>query len=197
MKMTYKIVYRPNAEDRIAATSKDIDFLCVDNKLHIRLRDYDHEEVIHGFVNKLTYVVTYLFQRAVVSGELTTNIFEKFVNSDTSLKNLSSWLETVYEYNGKSFKGLKISENYRKIKKSVATPLGSFMTGTCPLKDGITYGDIDFFASSLNFIPIEELILNDSLDIVISKDVVKDTYTKFTNKSKKVKKDKLEYIPLF
>ena len=186
MKMIYKIVYNPTTEDSTPVTSKNISFICSDDKIHLRLRDYDHEEVIHGFINKLTYVVTYLFQRAVISDELTDNIFEKFVNSDESLKKIEMWLKSIYLANGKTLKGLKISRNYRKIKKSVATPLGSFITGTCPLKDGITYGDIDFFASSLNFIPIEELILNDSLDIVISKDVVKDAYTKFTNKSKVV-----------
>lgn len=197
MKMTYKIVYNPTTDDSTPVTSKNISFICSDDKIHLRLRDYDHEEVIHGFINKLTYVVTYLFQRAVISDELTNNIFEKFVNSDESLKKIEMWLKSIYLANGKTLKGLKISRNYRKIKVPHSTPLGSFLPGTCPLKDGLSYGDLNFLQDTLRFIPLEELILNDSLDIVISKDVVKDSYTKFVNKSKKVKKDKLEYIPLF
>lgn len=197
MKMTYRIVYNPTADDTIPATSKDIPFVCSDNNIHIRLRDYDHEEVIHGFINKLTYIVTYLFQRAVITGELTDNIFEKFVNSDESLDGLVWWLKSIYISNGKTLKGLKISKNYRKIKVSHSTPLGSFLPGTCPLKDGLVYGDLKFLQETFRFIPLEELILNDSLDIVISKDVTKDSYTKFVNKSKKVKKTELEYVPLF
>lgn len=194
-KLTYKIIYNPNNEELEAAISKDINFLCADNKLHIRLRDYDHEEVIHGFVDKLTYIVTYLFQRNVQTGKLTNNILENFVNSDYAVKDLNMWLTSVFSTEGKTFKGLKISRNYRKI--SNYSLLGSFSEGACPLKDGMTYGDLQFFAESLRFVPLEEFILNDAIDLVITKSTVKNSYTKFVNKAKKSKKEKLEYIPLF
>ena len=85
--MNYKIIYTPNIDDGVQALDRDINFLCADNKLHIRLRDYDKEEVIHGFIDKLTYVVTYLCQRVTRQDLLTNNIIEKFVKfHDYSLK---------------------------------------------------------------------------------------------------------------
>ena len=197
MKMTYKIVYNPELEDYTPAVAKDINFMCSDGRLHIRLRDYDHEEVIHGFINKLTYLVTYLFQRQIITDGLTNNIIEKFVKNDSDFIEVQEWLCNLFWEYGKNLKGLKISKNYRKIKKDVETPLGSFLPGTCPLECGLRYGNIRFFEDSLRMFPMEEFLLNDAVEIVISKETVKESYSKFTNKKKKVKKERLEYIPLF
>lgn len=196
--MNYKIVYNPMMDDHTSSLDKGINFLCSDGKLHIRLRDYDHEEVISGFINKLTYFVTYLFQRMPHPENVTNNIIEKFVKNDKSLSEFDSWLQSVFLLIGQKYKGLKISRNYRKIQTSYSTPIGSFLPGSCPLKDGLTYGETTFFGDSLGMIPLEEFLLNESIDLVITKEVSKNNYTKFVNKKKKVKKEKsLEYIPLF
>ena len=194
---TYKLVYTPATEDNCIATAKDINFLCTDGKVHVRLRDYDHEEVIHGFVDKLTYAVTYLFQRVVVQESVTNATIEKLFNSDDSLKIINDWVINMFSEAGKECKGLKISKNYRKIKKAKETPLGSFLPGTCPLVNGVTFGDIRFLDTSMNFMDFGTLLLDDSIDIVITKEITKDRYTKFSNKKKKVSKKELEYIPLF
>lgn len=192
MKLTYKIVYAPDAEDYTKVTDKDINFLCSDSKLHIRLRDYNTEEVIHGFINKLTYLITYLFQR-----NINTNDIDNFVNNDSSIKQLNSWLESLFYSLDKNYKGLKILQNYRKIKLTQPTPCGGFSKGACPLMDGITYGDISFFNNKLTVVNLETFLLNDAIDLVITKDTSRDSYKKFTNKVKRVKKNTLEYIPLF
>lgn len=194
MLLTYKIVYTPNKDTKQSILDNSVNFLCSDDKIHIRLRDYDHEEVIHGFIDKLTYAITYLFQRAVIQEPITNNIIEKVVNSDDSLKILNDWVVSLF----KGCKGLKVSKNYRKIKKNKETPLGSFLPGTCPLINDVSYGDIQFLNRAWNILEFYDILLNDAIDIVITKDVSKSCYEKFTNKQvRKVKKNKLEYIPLF
>jgi len=192
--LTYKIVYSPNL-DTHTNILKTVDFTCSDGKLHLRLRDYDHEEVICGFINKLTYLVTYLFQRSANKNDLTTKTIEEVVKNDESFVALNSWLKSNFANIGKKYKGLKITKNYRKI--SECNPSGSFVEGTCPLKNNTTYGDLDFFHQSLRGFGIENFLFNDAVELVISKVKVKDSYKKFHNKAKKSKKETLEYIPLF
>ena len=192
MKLTYKIVYNPLMDLRISALDRNISFVCSDNKVHVRLRDYDHPEVISGFINKLTYLVTYLFQRSIDIS------IDDFISKDDSFKALNDWLKANFIAAGKKYKGLKISKNYRRISKEKANPLGSFEIGTCPLKNDITYGDLDFFHCSLIGLGIENFLFNDAIELHITKVKHIDSYKKFHNKElKKVKKETLEYIPLF
>ena len=196
MALIYKVVYTPNKDTKTLAIDSDINFLCSDKKLHIRLRDYDHEEVISGFINKLTYVITYLIQRCDVGTKSDDEIISNFVKNDTDFKNIDAFLQQVFSSRGLDYRGIKISKSYRKVKTSKNT-LGSFKEGTCYLEDNCKFGDFTFLTNSLG-LDFVAFLLNDAVDLVITKDSLNNSYTKFVNKKlRKVNKNKLEYIPLF
>ena len=198
MALVYKVVYTPNKDTKQNVLDSSVNFLCSDDKLHIRLRDYDHEEVISGFVNKLTYVITYLIQNYVAGNKSDEEVIDSFVKNDAAFCEISLWLNEEFTSRGVNYKGIKLSKSYRKVKKN-SKSLGSFKEGTCYLEGGCKFASFENFALSLGIVNLGTFLLNDAIDLVIVKDTSKKScYTKFTNKQvKKVKKNKLEYIPLF
>lgn len=198
-KFTVKISYNPSKDNNTNILDK-VNFLCVDKKIHIRLRDYDHEEVIHGFINKLTYIITYLFQRNALMMDSTNKEIKKFMDSDDALLCLEDAVNTLFKNPIRylDFTGFNIKPNYRKIKKDVPTPLGSFSYGTCPLKNGCTYSDLNFLIDFFKLDSLEEFLTNDALELIICKDVQIKSYDKFVKKEniKILNKNELKYIPL-
>ena len=57
--LTCSVLYTPSKND-LAIDSDNLKYLCRDNKIHIRFRDYNKKQVIRGFESKLTYLLTYL-----------------------------------------------------------------------------------------------------------------------------------------
>ena len=199
MKLTCKVAH--NVVDMYHSVfEKDINFLCSDNTLHIRLREYDHEEVITGFINKLTYILTYLIQRNIIQGESADNIIKKFVKNDSDFLRINDELKYIFNQNGLPYAGITISKNYRKIKQSVKYPLGNFKPGTCYLEDSCKFSDLLGLLTAFH-ISLSRFLEDDGYEIIICKDLdVKVKYKKFTNKQArkaKHKKKHLEYVPLF
>ena len=56
----FKVVYTVNDPTEIKPK-----YTCIDNKIHVRLRQYKESEKISGFVNKLTFLLTFLIDRQV------------------------------------------------------------------------------------------------------------------------------------
>ena len=196
--LTYKVVYTPSLDSGFGAEEKNINFLCSDGKIHVRLRDYDHEEVVHGFIDKLTYLLTYcindMASRTINSAEEVFKIF-----SDIETINIESYLKSIlHEPN---FKGIKLFKNYRKVKGHGI--LGSFSKGTCPTiknEQGLDILDYPTFLEILGIGNLYTFLFNDAYDIFICKEKKsKDSYRKFLNKTKKplqTKKKTLEYVSL-
>ena len=180
--LTYHVLYSPEKTEKVNAN-----YLCSDLKVHIRLRDYDHEEVISGVINKLTYLVTYLIQRGNLDRVDADKAIEKFVNNNADFD------EVVRAIGYR----IKVTKNYRK--KGITNPLGSMGNGVCPMEDGYIYGNLAFFLCKLN-LTLDEFLWNDAYEIVISKAKETNVYKKFLNKvSRKTsrKKKGIEYISLF
>lgn len=188
--LTYKLTYTPSTDTGYGAEEKNINFLCSDNKLHVRLREYDCETVIHGFIDKLTYLVTYLvnyvdFNSFVENKNI--EFYEKEVN-----KILSEYIEhLLHDVN---YRGIKILPCYRKIKQH--KDLGFIPYNLCPYSNGSEKCSLHFFLQTLNT-NIYDFLFNDSYEVVITKKenrssvyskFIKKAMTKTKNKQKEDKK---------
>ena len=72
-KLAYSLIFTPST------VSKDISHLCSDDKIHIRLDNFDKCCRIEGFERKLTYLLTYMFNY---------NFFNPVLHKDVSVEKL-------------------------------------------------------------------------------------------------------------
>ena len=56
MSKNYALLYIPDLD----TNAENINFVCSDNKIHFRFKDFIRPECIQGFEKKLTYLMTYL-----------------------------------------------------------------------------------------------------------------------------------------
>jgi len=191
--LEFRITYAPCSGLPSNAVESGPDALCSDGRVHVRLRDYRREEVVRGFVGKLTYLASYLFQRCAAGKGI-----DEFASMDESVRGLSTLVSSAYAEAGKRCRGIKFSRNYRRSDAS-ASPTGSFADGACPLKGGVSYGDLAFFSDALGLMDLETFLLDDSVELSISKRSPADPYRKFELKAERSKSraKPLEYIPLF
>ncbi len=186
MKLTYKLIYTPSRNSFYSVEESNINFVCSDKRIHVRLRDYDKEEVIRGFINKLTYLVTYLVNYVEGSDSA------RFSSDDELLKSATKNINLYLGYNignlihVDDFKGLKISKNYRRLKEF--NPLGSIPSNLCPYSNSGESNSLSFFLKAFN-INIHDFLFNDAYEIVITKDKDSKMYQKFLNKQNKTKKE--------
>lgn len=197
-KLTYSLVYTPSLDNDLGADERDIKYVCSDNKIHIRLRDYDKPEVIQGFIGKLTFLLTYLVNS--VSSTATDDNPEELIDSfcahnDDYFKLVSFINSALHE---PKFKGILITKTYRKKDKGPrANYFGNMPKGVCPLVDDYRYGDLNYFLSRLNM-NLYSYLFNDGISIQIHQPVVLTCYDKFARKiSKKPKVSEFEYVNLF
>ena len=185
MPLTYKYVFSPN---EVKSDLLDINFLCHDNKVHIRLRDYSKAEVLKGFEAKLTYLITYLFNYTFlpkfVGRSDVKALLKNFNSKSEEMKELN---EALRPYMQEEFKGIKVSANYRK--KSTFSPFGTLEPDFCPtLKDGklITSTGLKFFLKSFNT-TLQDFLFNDAYEVVLVVEKQKTLYNKFKNKQERKK----------
>lgn len=185
MHLTYKYVFSPN---EVKSDLLDINFLCHDNKVHIRLRDYTKAEVLKGFEAKLTYLITYLFNY---------NFLPKFVgkpdlkallkNFNTKSDEMKELNEALRPYMQEDFKGIKVTANYRK--SGNFSPFGTLDPDFCPtLKDGklmISTG-LKFFLKSFNT-TLQDFLFNDAYEVILVVEKEKILYNKFKNRQERKK----------
>lgn len=184
--LTYKLIYTPSNESYYLLEESDINFVCSDGKIHIRLRDYgDKEEVISGFINKLTYLVTYLVNYMVNSNPERYNSTDKLLESSTEIINNSIGRFIGLTIHNDNYKGIKISKNYRKVKHYDI--LGGIPTELCPYSNGKDKCSIDLFLRTFG-INLHDYLFNDAYEVVICKNDKKSNYNKFLNKQSRGKK---------
>ena len=77
----YKLVYAPDIKQ------SSVDYLYKDKKIHVRLNKFGHKnQIISGFEDKLSFLVTYLINDFVNKGFLTKDLIrESFVDSDNKI----------------------------------------------------------------------------------------------------------------
>jgi len=199
-KLVYNLVYTPSLDDGLGADERDINWLCSDNKIHIRLRDYNKPEVITGFINKLTYLVTYLVNSGCTSSlESVRENPDAYL--DTFCKNDSDFLRVVdlvkSSLHEPRYSGIKVTKVYRKKKVNKPNSFGIISDGALPVEDNYKLGDLTYFVSSLR-IPLHEFLFNDAYAIVLQENTATACYDKFVRKSsiKSPTKGYFEYVPL-
>jgi len=199
-KLTYSLVYTPSLDDGLGADDRDINWLCSDRKIHIRLRDYTKPEVITGFVNKLTYLVTYLVNSGCTSSlESVRENPDSYL--DTFCKNDEDFLRVVdlvkSSLHEPRYQGIKVSKVYRKKKVNKPNSFGIISDGVLQVEDSYKLGNLSYFVESMR-IPLHEFLFNDAYTVVLSNDPARSCYDKFVRKSfnKSSAKGDLEYIPL-
>lgn len=179
--LTYSIYYTPSAD----IDDGVINYICFDNKVHVRFRDFNSEMLIVGFEKKLSYLLTYLMNYSYLPKVI--GVYDDKTLIDTFLK--SSDVAAIYSSIsnnscGKTFKGIRLKPNYRK---NDCQPFGKVDIKCFPIKivDGIIQtGDLNTFLSTLK-ISLDEYLFNDSYMIILREDKKLDINKKFINRENK------------
>lgn len=166
--------------------------LCKDSKIHIRLYDYCMPMVISGFVDKLTFLVTYLLQGYIKTIKDSINLND--VDADYIL---TLFQDCCYEYKIlqkdiglriKGYKGINILKEYTKINPT--SKLGAVRNKFLPVGCDMTLDSlIQSFQQVYLSIDLMSILFNDSISIVLSDClyVTDDLYSKYKNKLTKQK----------
>ena len=195
--MKYYLVYSP--EDEKWVDEYGINFLCSDNKIHIRLRNYEQKEVIHGFIDKLTYLITYLIcgKWADMPAASPEKIISNFTKLDADFNNIEHIVKLSLHED--DFAGINIRKVYRKKPISKDKLLGSFAEGTCPASKETTWArSLSNFLSAFN-VSLGDYLFNDAYEVVITDEVGEKPhcYQKFINKKENKVKSVFKYENLW
>jgi hypothetical protein len=180
--LTYSLVYSPGRGEG-PVTESGIDFLCADGKVHVRLRDYDREETISGFVGKLTYLITYLANYAGGRDG------SRFLSEDDAIRWVERKVNEEWELGDTlraglrrgDFAGVSIARNFRRVPGHSA--LGSMGKELCPYSSAGECSE-RLFASALG-ISIGEFLFDDAYEISIHRKREPHPYSKYLNKARR------------
>lgn len=191
--LIYRVVYTPS--NNSDARDGDLKYICSDNKIHIRLRDYDHEEVISGLIPKLTYILTYMIN-SYGSGQMFVDdkqILESFIQTETFIY-LESLLKESFNYDGSfniNCSGIRLFNNYRK--KSNYNKLGSFSKGTCLLTvDNKFESSVDELLRDMGIPDLHYFLFSDRFELHITKNNKTSSTKKYLAKTNKIKSKQFE-----
>lgn len=176
--LTYSIIYTPDI-----TTNNGVNYVCSDNKIHIRFRDFNKPQVISGFERKLTYLMTYLMNYSFVS-----ELFDH-CNEKTLINALLDSIDVQKIYNAIKydkqidFKSFRLTSNYKR--KDELVIFGKVEESAFPL----TYdefglkkiADLETFLHKLK-VGLLEYLFNDSYSIIIHEKDETDVNVKFINK---------------
>lgn len=179
-KFTYSICYMPSIK-----ANEDINYICFDNKIHVRFRDYNSEQVISGFEKKLSYLLTYLMNYSYLPKIVGKYDTEKLIKGFLNSSDITTIISTINIHCNTSIKGIKLKPNYNKKKEYKA--FGNLITNYFPLvlvDDIIETGNLDSFLSTIK-LSLEEYLFNDKYLIVLNEFKVQDINKKFTNRMNK------------
>lgn len=179
--LTYSIYYTPNED----ISNEVINYICFDNKVHVRFRDFNSEMLIIGFEKKLSYLLTYLMNYSYLPKVI--GMYDQATLIDTFLK--SSDVAAIYSAIAsnsccKNFKGIKLKPNYKRGK---CEPFGEVDINCFPTNyiDGlIQMGDLHTFLSVLK-VSLTEYLFNDSYVIILREAKKLDINRKFINRQNK------------
>ena len=125
--LTYSILYTPEERE-----NPGINYVCSDNKIHVRFRDFNSPQVIKGFEKKLTYLMAYLMNYSFTS-ELFGHCNEKtIINALLESKDVKTIYDVIKYDMQIDFKAFRLTPNYKR--KAEAKPFGDLFDLAFPLK---------------------------------------------------------------
>ena len=192
--LTWNVIYNyiPNYSDNWVWNYPK--YTCYDNKVHIRLRDFNSNQVIKGFEAKLTYLLAYILHFNLLSDkEYKTKNIIRILQDLSETEEVEKIKLCIRKFtNDSNFKGLKISKNYNK---GNLIDLGEVDNNCFPVSS--SDNSIENFLSKLHINTLSEYLFNDSYKIVIKEEKqLKDN--KFTRKQlKKLKNKNLDFEKLW
>lgn len=196
MKMQIELGFNPSIKMR---EWEEINPLCSDNKFHIRFRDYEKEETIVGIEQKLTFLLTYAFNKEFL---YKTNVI---INGDeisshtlwgTYRKPFLQYMEDTYQLQKTlevwliNFKELKLLKNYRKERFN--SPLRIFGSISDIIDSNAkTISGMDTVYNLLDRLNTDllQFLFDDRIYLNIKKETEFNVYDKFINRRKKPKQE--------
>ena len=189
--MAYSLVYSPE----VNPSESEVRFICSDNKVHFRFKDFKRNEHVQGFEKKLIYLMEYLFNfcyKPSLTGDTPVEkeeLLENFLQS-SDVKTLNKILADNIPTN--KFKGIKAYFNYNK--KYDCKPFGDIDDNYFPSKGQNSL--LDFSCKlRLGDFGIRRFLFDDRYSILLHNDykdnINKKFKNKFINKSKSTGDDLL------
>lgn len=142
----------------------DVDkYICFDNKIHVRFRDFNKEEFIIGFEKKLVYLLSYLINYSYIP-----KLSQKYSNK-TILSHFLSYQEvidiiyTISSHVNRNFTGLTIKPNYKKHQNNYKYfgDVDAKFFPICIKEDLIQESSLNVFLDAFN-ISLYEYLFNDN-----------------------------------
>lgn len=174
MSLTCSLIYTPSLKNTFPLNN-NLKYLCSDNKIHIRFKDYKEKDLIEGFESKLTYLLTYLmnfyYLPQVIKSYDSKKIISDFLK-DKEITNLSNQIK--FFLCSSKFKGFKLTPKYSK-KKALYKEFGYVLIDCFPshLKDTSEsiyvekMGSINTFLKYFNLSDVITYLFDDSIVIII------------------------------
>lgn len=158
------------------------DYVCCDDFIHVRLKNYTKPQIISGFVNKLSFVLTYLFNKKYTVTINDSKITDFKTYWDIHSRKFIEFLNTTYPFFDTT--NIKISKAYAPSVK---------MTNPTEQFGNINCNDI------INEVELLRMVFTENIDIVLTlntNDICYKTATKkFKNKiTKKANKKTLPKV---
>ena len=166
MSLVYSLVYTPLVKDWEENHPK---YTCSDNKIRIRLKDYNSSQLIEGFQAKLTYLISYLMNYCYLPRILTRSDNQTLLEDFLKTPDIRKINFAIRDFTGdEKYKGLKLCKNYNR--KSNIKFFGDVDISCFPIEEenGIERaGNLALFLSNLGGIPLISYLFNDNYKLYI------------------------------
>lgn len=166
----------------------ELNFICSDNRVHVRFRDFDSPCVIAGFEQKLTYLLTYLMNYSYMRTTLILysedELIDGFLKS-SDVAEINSCIRT--ESCNMKYKGIKLRKKYSKVKNDSYKAFGSVNLACFPIhteESMIKTGNLEVFLSAFK-ISLRDYLFNDNYIVIIDDIKTSEINKKFINKMNK------------
>lgn len=188
-----EILLITNIKNKNNGLNNTYDPTCFDNKIHIRLRNFESSDVIAGFESKLTFTLEYflaLFIKSFPSYSVDFNIkdnndatkqyiFSKYINEfkqSDAFKEIYNDLNTVVD-----FIDIDIKPLYSK--KFQTTKVSQFGNILDIVDENLLTNNVRDFTNSFNKESIKSFILDDSVSLLITEVNEDNPNEKYLNKN--------------
>lgn len=153
---------------RKAKLIDQVKYTCLDNKIHIRFKDFNSPQTIKGFELKLTYLISYLFNYCYLPTVLRKDSNQTLLKNFLSNSDLNEVLRTIKVFiTPTKTNGFKLGKNYNRKDNKF---FGNVDINCFPLleKDGVTeIGSLKQFLKTFGGIKLEDYLFNDGYEVVI------------------------------
>lgn len=177
------ICYIPNP-----LSESNINYICSDNKVHIRFRDYDSEGTVAGFEQKLTYLISYLMNYSYLTDLIPPYNDNDAIKDFLKSSDLAEINSCIRSHTGNlNYRGIKLRKNYKKKDLHDYKSFGSVNINCFPILpvESVRHrGSLKTFLSTFK-ISLDDYLFNDNYVISIQNIDLSKVNTKFINKMNK------------